>query len=92
MLIMTEKGLRAILDSHDDAALHRLMTNLAGHDMASVLAAFHAVTDDALDRESPVVDPRHDIFDDRARPAVGRKFPRPGVFFPRRRHVNDPRA
>ena len=39
-------GIRAILDSHDDAALHRLMTNLAGHDMASVLAAFHAVTDD----------------------------------------------
>src|SRR5882762_1131239 len=39
-------GIRAILDSHDDAALHQLMTNLAGHDMASVLAAIHAVTDD----------------------------------------------
>src|SRR6266699_1430799 len=39
-------GIRAILDSHDDAALHRLMTNLAGHDLASVLAAVHGVTDD----------------------------------------------
>src|SRR5437667_9969238 len=39
-------GIRAILDEHDDAALQRLMTNLAGHDMGSVLEAFHAVTDD----------------------------------------------
>jgi pyruvate dehydrogenase E1 component len=39
-------GIRAILDSHDDAALHRLMTNLAGNDLASVLDAFHAVSDD----------------------------------------------
>jgi pyruvate dehydrogenase E1 component len=39
-------GIRAILNEHDDEALHRLMTNLAGHDMASVLAAFHAVADD----------------------------------------------
>jgi pyruvate dehydrogenase E1 component len=39
-------GIRAILDSHDDAALHRLMTNLGGHDMASVLDAFRAVEDD----------------------------------------------
>jgi pyruvate dehydrogenase E1 component len=39
-------GIRAILDEHDDAALARLMTNLAGHDMGSVLDAFHAVTDD----------------------------------------------
>src|SRR5207247_7763475 len=39
-------SIRAILASHDDAALHCLMTNLAGHDMASILAAFHAVTDD----------------------------------------------
>jgi len=28
-------GVRAILDDHDDAALHRLMTNLGGHDMAT---------------------------------------------------------
>jgi pyruvate dehydrogenase E1 component len=39
-------GIRAILEEHDDAALGRLMTNLAGHDMGSVLDAFHAVTDD----------------------------------------------
>jgi pyruvate dehydrogenase E1 component len=39
-------GIRAILDDHDDAALGRLMTNLAGHDMGAVLEAFHAVTDD----------------------------------------------
>src|SRR5215471_3374004 len=38
-------GVRAILDEHDDATLGRLMTNLAGHDMGSVLDAFHAVTD-----------------------------------------------
>jgi pyruvate dehydrogenase E1 component len=39
-------GIRLILDDHDDAELHDLMTNLAGHDMAAVLAAFHAVEDD----------------------------------------------
>src|SRR5580704_3668618 len=39
-------GIRAILDEHDDEALGRLMTNLAGHDMGSVLDAFHGVTDD----------------------------------------------
>jgi pyruvate dehydrogenase E1 component len=39
-------GIRAILEDHDDAALQRLMTNLAGHDMASVLDAFHGVADD----------------------------------------------
>jgi pyruvate dehydrogenase E1 component len=39
-------GVRAILDDHDDAALQRLMTNLAGHDMEAVLDAFHAITDD----------------------------------------------
>jgi pyruvate dehydrogenase E1 component len=39
-------GIRRILDQHDDAALHRLMTNLAGHDMQAVLDAFEGVTDD----------------------------------------------
>jgi pyruvate dehydrogenase E1 component len=39
-------GIRAILDDHDDPSLHRLMTNLAGHDMESVLDAFHGVEDD----------------------------------------------
>src|SRR5215470_8699272 len=39
-------GIRAFLAAHDDSALHAVMTNLAGHDMASVLEAFHAVEDD----------------------------------------------
>jgi pyruvate dehydrogenase E1 component len=39
-------GIRAILDEHDDPALARLMTNLAGHDLGSVLDAFAGVTDD----------------------------------------------
>ncbi|HVH73705.1 MAG TPA: transketolase [Stellaceae bacterium] len=39
-------GIRAILDEHDDAGLERLMTNLAGHDLSSILAAFHAIDDD----------------------------------------------
>ena len=39
-------GIRSILDDHDDEGLAQLMTNLAGHDMGSVLDAFHAVTDD----------------------------------------------
>ncbi len=39
-------GVRRILEQHDDAALHRLMTNLAGHDMQAVLDAFESVTDD----------------------------------------------
>ncbi len=33
-------GLKALLDGHDDDALHALMTNLGGHDMESVLDAF----------------------------------------------------
>ncbi|MBI3992148.1 MAG: transketolase [Candidatus Lambdaproteobacteria bacterium] len=40
------KGIRRILESHDDTALHRLMTNLAGHDMSAVLDAFNGVADD----------------------------------------------
>jgi pyruvate dehydrogenase E1 component len=39
-------GIRRILDDHDDAALHVLMTNLAGHDMEAVLEAFHGIGDD----------------------------------------------
>jgi pyruvate dehydrogenase E1 component len=41
-----EPGIRAILDDHDDAALHRLMTNLAGHDMETMIEAFESVPDD----------------------------------------------
>ena len=39
-------GVRRILEQHDDAALHRLMTNLAGNDMQAVLDAFEGVNDD----------------------------------------------
>jgi pyruvate dehydrogenase E1 component len=39
-------GLNELLDSHDDVSLHRLMTNLAGHDMEAVLDAFHAADGD----------------------------------------------
>ena len=40
-------GIAALLDEYDDVELHGLMTNLAGHDMESVLGAFHAVDTDA---------------------------------------------
>ncbi len=39
-------GIRRILESHDDAGLHRLMTNLAGNDMQAVLDAFEGVEGD----------------------------------------------
>jgi pyruvate dehydrogenase E1 component len=39
-------GINALLEKLDDAALHALMTNLAGHDLETVLEAFHAVPDD----------------------------------------------
>ncbi len=39
-------GIRTLLDEHDDEALGRLMTNLGGHDLATVRDAFRAVTDD----------------------------------------------
>ena len=39
-------GIRGLLDGYDDVALAALMTNLAGHDMESVLGAFHGVTGD----------------------------------------------
>ena len=39
-------GIRALLDGHDDETLAALMTNLAGHDMTSVLEAFHGIEDD----------------------------------------------
>ena len=39
-------AVRQILDSHDDDALARLMTNLGGHDLDAVLEAFHGVADD----------------------------------------------
>ena len=39
-------GVKAILDSHDDAALHALMTNLAGHDLESVIETYDVMNDD----------------------------------------------
>ncbi len=39
-------GIRELLARLDDTALHALMTNLAGHDLETVLAAFHAIRDD----------------------------------------------
>ena len=39
-------GIDALLAAHDDEALHKLMTNLAGHDMASLVEAFDAAGDD----------------------------------------------
>ena len=39
-------GIRALLEEHDDAALGRLMTNLGGHDLETVLEAFKGVQDD----------------------------------------------
>jgi len=39
-------GIKKLLASHDDAALDALMTNLAGHDLETVLEAFQAVPDD----------------------------------------------
>jgi len=41
-----EPRTRALVDALDDRALHELMTNLAGHDLESLLAAFQAVQDD----------------------------------------------
>jgi pyruvate dehydrogenase E1 component len=40
------KGVADLLGQHDDAALARLMTNLGGHCIETLLDAFDAVTDD----------------------------------------------
>ena len=39
-------GVRGLLDRYDDGALQGLMTDLGGHDMETVLDAFHAIKDD----------------------------------------------
>src|SRR5262249_1888159 len=41
-------GVRAFLAEHDDASLHAVMTNLAGHDMETVLDAFADAEGDAV--------------------------------------------
>ncbi len=40
------RGIRQLLKRYDDAELARLMTNLGGHDLETVLEAFHGVEDD----------------------------------------------
>lgn len=42
----TTAGIKALLDEHDDESLRRLMTNLGGLDMETVLDAFHGATSD----------------------------------------------
>jgi pyruvate dehydrogenase E1 component len=41
-----EPGIARLIAEHDDEALHRLMTNLAGHDMEALVEAFNGVTED----------------------------------------------
>ena len=45
-LLKDAPAVRPILDARDDDALQALMTNLAGHDMASLVEAFDAAQDD----------------------------------------------
>ncbi len=40
------KGVKQFLARYDDEALHKIMTNLGGHDMESILDAFASVRDD----------------------------------------------
>jgi len=42
----TTSGVKTLLDEHDDESLRRLMTNLGGLDMETVLDAFHGVQTD----------------------------------------------
>jgi pyruvate dehydrogenase E1 component len=42
----TTAGIKALLDTHDDASLATLMTDLGGHCMDTVLDAFHGVEDE----------------------------------------------
>ena len=39
-------GIAELLDTRDDDALHRLMTNLGGHDLEALTEAFEAATDE----------------------------------------------
>jgi pyruvate dehydrogenase E1 component len=41
-----DPAIKALLATHVDAALHNLMTNLAGHDMAAIVEAFDAAAGD----------------------------------------------
>ncbi|MEX2641843.1 MAG: hypothetical protein WD270_00210 [Acetobacterales bacterium] len=46
-------GIPELLDGHDDEALHALMTNLAGHDMAAVAEAYEAAAADPAADDVP---------------------------------------
>jgi pyruvate dehydrogenase E1 component len=39
-------GIRHVLENHDDMQLYQLMTNLAGHDLQTLLGTFHGIKDD----------------------------------------------
>lgn len=41
-----KNGVSALIADYDDTELHRLMTNLAGHDLETLLEMFHSVTDE----------------------------------------------
>jgi pyruvate dehydrogenase E1 component len=43
----TTSGIAALLDEYDDDSLQDLMTNLGGHDLPTILEAFHGVESDA---------------------------------------------
>ena len=44
--LAAERGIAQLLERYDDPSLHRLMTNLAGHDMESIIEAFDGATED----------------------------------------------
>lgn len=44
--IGSKRGIKAILDDHDDDALHGLMTNLGGHDLELLLETFLGIDSD----------------------------------------------
>ncbi len=46
-------GIAEMLDSHDDDALHALLTNLAGHDMETVLEAYQRASE--TDQPSAII-------------------------------------
>jgi pyruvate dehydrogenase E1 component len=41
-----DRQVQSLLQNHDDDSLHRLMTNLAGHDMEVICDALHGIDDD----------------------------------------------
>ena len=66
------KGIKALLDDHDDDALQRLMTNLGGHDMVATLEAFNAVA--VVDAGGQVERQVHGLMEPRLRRAAAILF------------------